>query len=293
MKNKSTVVVLILFGFCLISALFVFLFSLSDMEFTVRDHVALVEVEGTIEDGRDVVRQLKKYKDDASVVAVVLRIESPGGGITPSQEIFEMVRQVRESGKPVVASMGSVAASGGYYIACPADTIVANPGTITGSIGVIIQYPNVDGLLDKIGIRFTTLKAGKFKDALSPYREMTREESDFLQSFVFDAYEQFIHAVASERNLDTARLAEWAEGKVFTGAQAHRLGLVDVLGTYDDAIQLAWTMAGQTGEPNVTRERKRRPSFFELLFEEDAEKAGRALLPSFRSYPVVSYKYGF
>lgn len=293
MKNKSTILILILFGFCFVGALLVFLFSLVDMEFSVGDRVALVEIEGTIEDSRDVVRQLKKYKDDASVVAVVLRIESPGGGITPSQEIFEMVRKVRDAGKPVVASMGSVAASGGYYVACPADSIVANPGTITGSIGVIIQYPNVDALLEKVGIRFTTLKAGKFKDVLSPYRDMTQEESDFLQSFVFDAYDQFIDAVSSERNLDTARLAEWAEGKVFTGAQAYRLGLVDVLGTYDDAIQLAWTMAGQTGEPDVTRERKRRPSFFELLFEEDAENAGRALLPNFRSYPVVSYKYGF
>lgn len=293
MKNKSTIFLLLLLGMCFVGALVVFVISVADLDFSVRDHVALIEVEGTLEDSRDVVRQLKKYRDDGSVCAIVMRVESPGGGITPSQEIYEMAKNVRESGKPLVVSMGSVAASGGYYISCAADSIVANPGTITGSIGVIIQYPNVDQLLDKLGVKFTTIKSGKFKDAISPYRDMTAEESEFMQNFIQDAYGQFLSVVVQERGLDSSKFEEWAEGKIFTGQQAQRLGLVDVLGTYDDAIQMAWKAAGQTGEPRTVRERKRRPTFFETVFDEDAQVAIQSLFPQYQSYPVARYKYGF
>ena len=295
MKNKITWFFLLLLGFCFVGMGIFLVYTFFRPDVSIGQRIALIELEGEIVDARDVVQQFKKYGDDDSVDAIVFRIESPGGGIPPSQEIFDIVRKTRLKGKPVIVSMGSVAASGGYYVACAADTIVANPGTITGSIGVIIQYPNIDGLLDKIGVRFTTIKSGEFKDALSPFRGLAPHESAYLQNFVMNAYGQFVRAVAEERGLDTAYVKQQADGRVFTGEQALELKLVDVLGSYDDAILLAAKRVGLEGDPQTTKERKRRPSVFELLFEEDAAaKIESAMsLPVFKSYPVVSYKYGF
>lgn len=295
MKNKSTVILLGLFLFCFVSMILFMVFKFFKPDVSFGRKVALIELEGTITDSRDIVRQFKKYRDDASIEAIVFRIESPGGGITPSQEIFDIVKKTRASGKPVIVSMGSVAASGGYYVACPADTIVANPGTITGSIGVIIQYPNVDKLLDKVGVKFTTIKSGEFKDAMSPFRDMTKPEETYLQNFVMNAYGQFVLAVATERNLDTAYVRQYADGRVYTGEQALELKLVDVLGTYEDAISIAARKAGIVGAPEVIKEKKYKPSFFDLLFDDDAASKIESVisLPEFKSYPVVSYKYGF
>ncbi|NUM82197.1 signal peptide peptidase SppA [bacterium] len=293
MKNKSTVILLSLFGFCFVSLLIVMLYNLVWPDVSFGRKVALIELDGEIFDSRDIVRQFKKFRDDASVEAIVFRIESPGGGITPSQEIYDIIKKIRAGGKPVIASMGSVAASGGYYVACAADTIVANPGTITGSIGVIIQYPNVDKLLEKVGVKFTTIKSGQFKDALSPYRDMTKNEADYMQNFVMNAYEQFVQMVVLERQLDTAYVRQYADGRVFTGQQAKDLQLVDVLGTYDDAILIAAQRAGIEGEPQVVREKKHKPSLFEMFFDEDAGAKIGSFLPEFKSYPVISYKYGF
>ncbi len=294
MKNRTTVILFLLIGFCFLGILGIMVYAFFKPDVSIGQRVALIELEGEIVDAREIVRQFKKYSDDGDVAAIVLRIESPGGGITPSQEIFDIVKKTRAKGKPVVASMGSVAASGGYYVACPTDTIVANPGTITGSIGVIIQYPNVDRLLDKIGIRITTIKSGEFKDAPSVYRDTTRAESAFLHGFVMDAYEQFVAAVATERRLDTAYVRTLADGRVYTGQQALDKKLVDVLGTYEDAILLAARKGGIEGTPRTVKERKHRPSLFELMFDDEAvSKIESAIsMPVFRSYPVVSYKYG-
>lgn len=295
MKNKSTLILLGFFVFCFVSMILFMVFKFIKPDVSFGRKIALIELEGTIVDSRDIVRQFKKYRDDASVEAIVFRVESPGGGITPSQEIFDMVKKTRAAGKPVIVSMGSVAASGGYYVACPADTIVANPGTITGSIGVIIQYPNVDKLLEKVGVKFTTIKSGQFKDALSPFRDMTKAEENYLQDFVMNAYGQFVSAVATERELDTAYVRQYADGRVFTGEQAKELKLVDVLGTYDDAIMIAAKKAGIVGIPEVVKDKKYKPSFFDLLFDDDAASKIESVisLPEFKSYPVVSYKYGF
>lgn len=295
MKNRSTVILLGFFLFCFVSMILFMVFKFFKPDVSFGRKVALIELEGTIVDSRDIVRQFKKYRDDASVEAIVFRVESPGGGITPSQEIFDIVKKTRDSGKPVIVSMGSVAASGGYYVACPADTIVANPGTITGSIGVIIQYPNVDKLLDKVGVKFTTIKSGQFKDALSPYRDMTKPEEAYLQNFVMNAYEQFVAAVAGERNLDTAYVRQYADGRVYTGEQALELKLVDVLGTYDDAIMIAAKKAGIPGAPETIKEKKYKPSLYDIIFDEDAASKIESVisLPEFKSYPVISYKYGF
>ncbi len=295
MKNRSTVILLGFFLFCFVSMVLFMVFKFFKPEVSFGRKIALIELEGTIVDSRDVVRQFKKYRDDVSVEAIVFRIESPGGGITPSQEIFDIVKKTRAAGKPVIVSMGSVAASGGYYVACPADTIVANPGTITGSIGVIIQYPNVDKLLDKVGVKFTTIKSGQFKDAMSPFRDMTRPEESYLQNFVMNAYGQFVAAVAAERKLDTAYVRQYADGRVYTGEQALELKLVDVLGTYEDAILIAARKAGITGAPEVIKEKKYKPSLYDIIFDDDAASKIESVisLPEFKSYPVVSYKYGF
>ena len=294
MKNRSTWILLLGFLSCFVGLIIYVVYRVAEPDVNFGRRIALIELEGTIVDSRDIVRQFKKYRDDSSVEAIVFRIESPGGGITPSQEIFDIVKKTKAAGKKIIVSMGSVAASGGYYVACPADTIVANPGTITGSIGVIIQFPNVDKLLDKIGVDFTTIKSGAFKDILSPYRPMNPSESEWMQSFVMNAYGQFVRAVADERGLDTAYVQQYADGRVYTGEQALQIKLIDVIGSYDDAIRLAADMAGIEGTPNLVKEKKHKPSFFDLLFEEDAEsKIETALsIPGFKSYPVVSYKYG-
>ncbi len=227
--------------------------------------VALVEVRGPITRGDDTVKQLIRYREDDSVRAVVLRVESPGGAVAPTQEIFDELRKTREAGKVIVASMGSIAASGGYYIACAADSIMANPGTITGSIGVIMEVPSAEGLLEKIGIDWQIVKSGLHKDLGSVSRGMTDEEFELLQAVVDDVYDQFIEAVIRSRPLSREEVVGLADGRIYTGKQALPLGLVDRLGTYQDAIALAGKMAGLPEKPSVVRQRSK--TFFEMLME--------------------------
>lgn len=219
--------------------------------------VALVEVRGTISDPGAVVRQLRKYTEDRSVAAIVLRIESPGGSVAASQEIYRAILRARERGKKVVASMGNVAASGGYYIAVAADTIVANPGTITGSIGVIAEFPNVEKLLEKLGLKVEVLKTGQYKDIGSPLRKMEEEEKKLVQEVLEDAYGQFLKAVSEGRGIPEDSLRPYADGRIFTGRQALALGLVDVLGGYQDAVDLAGRMAGIGPNPPTVGGRRK------------------------------------
>jgi protease-4 len=232
------------------------------------DKVAVVELNGPIYDARSLVRQFKKYGEHKSVKAILFRINSPGGGISPSQEIYNAVKRVRDAGKPVIVSMGTVAASGGYYVALGADTIMANPGTTTGSIGVILEITNLSRLFQKLGIRFDVIKTGQFKDTGSPHRDLTWEDRRFLQGYVNDAFEQFLQVVSEERHMSLSDVRKLADGRVFTGRQAKEYGLVDVLGDFQDAIQLAASMAGIEGEPTLVREVERRRSVYDLLFEE-------------------------
>ena len=229
--------------------------------------VAVIELTGPIYDSRKMVRQFKKFGDHPSVKAIVFRIDSPGGGVAASQEIYEAVRRVREAGKPVVASFGSVAASGGYYVACGADTIVANPGTTTGSIGVIAQFVDLESLLDKIGIRYEVVKSGRFKDTGTMHRPLTPQEKALLQSWVDDAHEQFVEVVERERMLEIGKVRRLADGRVFTGKQAFEEGLVDVLGDYRKAIDVAADMAGLEEDPVVVREPQRHITLLDLLFQ--------------------------
>lgn len=233
-----------------------------------RDRVAVVTIEGVITDAREVIEQLHRYRDLPSVRAVVLRINSPGGAVAPSQEIYQEVQKFRrQTGKPVVASLGSVAASGGYYVAAAADRIVANPGSITGSIGVILQIPNVSGLLQKVGIKTTIIKAGENKDLGSITRDLTDAERRILQGVMDDVHGQFIEAVAQGRRMDRARVEPLADGRIFSGRQALGLGLVDELGDLSDAIDRAGGLVGIPGRPKVIQERRRRSWLWDLLTE--------------------------
>lgn len=245
------------------------------------DRVALVELVGPINSSEGIVRQLKKYKENDSVPAIVLRINSPGGGVAASQEIYQEVLRARDAGKTVVASLSSVAASGGYYVACAADTIMANPGTLTGSIGVILEFPNTEELFQKIGIRFEVVKSGEFKDIGSPVREMTDRERELLQEMIDDTYDQFVGVVAADRELDREEVLQYADGRVFTGRQGVGYGFIDVLGDYEDAIALAAEMAGIRGKPKTIREWRRRATIWDVLLDTFGGAVSRSnLMPS-------------
>lgn len=217
-----------------------------------QEKVAIVRVEGPILDSHGTVEELRTFAEDPTVRAIVMRIDSPGGGVAPSQEIYNAVRRVRkENNKTVVASMGTVAASGGYYIAVATDRILANPGTLTGSIGVIMQMANFQELLEKVGVKNIVVKTGKFKDIGSPFRPMQEEDRRLLQSVMDDVHRQFIDAVADGRSLDSAEVEQLADGRVFTGKQAKSILLVDDIGDLQDAIRLAGELGGIKGDPRI------------------------------------------
>ncbi len=233
------------------------------------DRIALVKLEGLLITAEPVVEELNDYAEDSSVKAIVLRIDSPGGGVVVSQEIYNAVKNARKEGKKVVASMGTVAASGGYYVAAAADKIVANPGTLTGSIGVKMEFANIEKLLEKIGVRGMVVKAGEYKDVGSPFREMSPQEKKLLQDVIDDVHSQFIKAVAEGRNMQEADVRAIADGRIFTGRQALDLKLVDQLGDLADSIKVAGELVGIHGKPKVIEKRKKIP-FFDYLKEESA-----------------------
>ena len=251
---------LVLFGFMLLaySALKSASTGVSlETETTVGARIGIVEAKGTIGeaapagiDSDKIVKLLKKYEKDDDIKAIVLRVDSPGGAVAPSQEIYDAVKRIKAR-KKVVVSMGGMAASGGYYISAPADRIFAEPGTLTGSIGVIFLHFNVRGLLEWAKIEETTLKSGKYKDTLSPFRPIQETDREEIQSISDDVYSQFVQAVAQGRGMPEARVREIAEGRIYTGKRAKELKLVDELGGFDDAIAAAWGLAGQSGEPKV------------------------------------------
>jgi protease-4 len=240
--------------------------------------VAIVELEGLIAETDDLVRELRQHRDNPSVRAVVIRINSPGGVAAPTQEVYDALLRVREAGKPVVASLGAVAASGGYYAAVAADQIYANPGTLTGSIGVIMQLANVDTLLKKVGVDFVVVKAGQFKDIGNPARPMTPEERRVVQSLLEDVHGQFIEAVARGRKLDRSAVVQFADGRVFSGTQALDLRMIDALGGLEDAVNAAAKLANLPTPPPVERPR-RKFSIFDLVRNELGLALPAALLP--------------
>lgn len=227
--------------------------------------VGVIEIHGVIDNDEETIDIIRRFAKAEHIRAVVLRVDSPGGAVTPSQEIYRELLRLRDK-KPLVASLGDVAASGGYYIASACNTIVANPGTITGSIGVIMgTVYNVQGLLEKLGIKGTVIKAGTYKDIGSPIRDMTPEERQILKDMLDDVHRQFIAAVAAGRKMDEAVVRTLADGRVYSGEQAKQLGLVDQLGNFQDAIALAAQEAGIVGEPRLVRAHAPKRSWWRQL----------------------------
>jgi len=226
--------------------------------------VGVIEIEGAIADARDVIENIRQFREDDDIKAIVVRIDSPGGAVGPSQEIYREIRKTIGT-KKVVASMGAVAASGGYYIACAADGIVANPGTITGSIGVIMGYTNFRQLLDKIGMVPVVIKSGPYKDTGSPTREMRDDEQELLQTIVSGIHQQFITAIAEGRKMDRLLVEASADGRVFTGEDAKARGLVDRLGNFEDALEWAGELGGIDGDVVPVYARDKKLSFLRYL----------------------------
>jgi protease-4 len=233
--------------------------------------IGVVPINGIIRDSDIIIAQMIAFRNDRQIKAIILRIDSPGGGVGPSQEIYSETRRTSKT-KKVVASLGSVAASGGYYIASAADSIVANPGTLTGSIGVLMEFVQVEELLKKIGIKMQVIKSGEFKDIGSPNRKMTHEEKQMLLTLLEDIRNQFVTAVSQGRNMPEEAVLELADGRIFSGRQAKGLGLVDSLGNFRDAVSVAKRLAHIKGEVKLVYPRKRRRSFlWDLLFRDLTE----------------------
>jgi protease IV len=230
------------------------------------ERVGVIPIEGIITDSREIIEQINEFSVNNGIRAVVMRIDTPGGSVAPAQEIYGAVQELRKK-KKVVASMGSVAASGGYLIAVAADRIVANPGTITGSISAVMHYANVEELLKKVGVRSSVIKSGKFKDIGSPVRTMTAEEQSLIQGIVDDIYNQFVEIVSENRRIPLSKITRLADGRIFTGRQAKELGLVDELGGLQDAALLAARLSGVKEKPEIVYGMKKKTTFWRYMME--------------------------
>ena len=252
---------------------------------SIGQKVAVVDVTGIISKSDATIKLIHAYRDDPSVKAIVMRIDSPGGSVAPVQEIYTELEKIE---KPIVASMGGSAASGGYYIACAADTILANPGTLTGSIGVIMQFTRMKGLYDKVGLEHQVIKSGQFKDTGSPFRTLTEAEQAVLQATVDDVYNQFVDTIAEARShlLTRTEVIELSDGRIFSGKQALDSKLIDQLGNLPDAIKIAGELGGIEGKPKVLRKEKKTSLFEQLV--------GVKQMPPFDemfSLPGVTFRY--
>lgn len=270
MKKRGILTIALIFG-GLFLALLVFIavlisaFRPDGLGFG-KPSVGVVEITGTIMDSKKTLREIKAFSDDEMIVGVVIRIDSPGGAVAPSQEIFEAVKKLSAK-KPVAVSMGTTAASGGYYIAVGSDMIFANPGTVTGSIGVISQFFNFEEVMDTVNVKVHTVKTGEFKDSGSPFKEFSESDERFFNALIDDIYLQFIEDIAESRKMDLAEVRKLADGRVFTGRQAKELKMIDAIGTIDDAVAYVASQSGVSGEPTVVYPAPERKSLMsELLF---------------------------
>lgn len=272
----------------IVSILFLLVF-VKGFNKNLKPKLAIIKIEGVISSYTDIVKKIGIAKNDDSIKAVVILVDSPGGAVGASQEIYRAIEKLREK-KPVVVSMGNVAASGGYYISAPANVIYANPGTITGSIGVIIQHININGLLNKIGIKMENIKSGKNKDILYPNNELTSEQKKLIEETIKDVYEQFLDAIVKYRPIKKDELRKFADGRVFSGRQALKLKLVDKLGNIQDAIDEARKLAGlEKGSFEVIELKDKRSFLDELLGSEVKVKLNNLLKTYVGIYYLMSF----
>jgi len=261
--KKTHIIIIVVLAVAIILGLIIGLSSKGAM-FVSTGNIGVIEIEGIISSSKRIVRYIKQFTEDPNIQGIIVRVDSPGGGVAASQEIYEELKKCRVQ-KKVVVSMGALAASGGYYVSLPADLIVANPGTITGSIGVIMQFPIFEELMKKIGINYEVIKSKEHKDIGSPFRKMDEKERKLLQDVVTDVYEQFVQATCEARSLPRDSVLKFADGRIITGSQAKKLGLVDTLGSFEDAVKIIGDMLGLP-KPNLIYPQKRL-SLIELLTE--------------------------
>lgn len=294
MTTKKHPILKGLIGLCVALFLFFFVaiffssFMGKESNLSLGEKIGVVPITGVIIDSLDIIDQLHEFKKNNKVKAIVVRIDSPGGGVGPSQEIYEEIKKIKKE-KKVIASIGSLGASGGYYVACACDTIVANSGAITGSIGVIVEYANFEELLDKIGLKGVVLKSGKYKDVMSPIREMTDEEKNLLQAVVDDIHHQFVSAVVYSRHLTKEQGEAIADARIFTGAQAKAFGLVDRLGNFRDAVDIAAKLGGIKGEPELIYPKKKLSFLDYFVGEETLHKWEEVLYFPYRFSYLSSF----
>ena len=252
---------------------------------SIGQKVAVIDITGIITKSDETIKLIHTYRDDPSIKAIVIRIDTPGGSVAPVQEIYSELQKID---KPIVASMGGTAASGGYYVACAADTIMANPGTLTGSIGVIMQFTRMKGLYDKIGLEHQVIKSGEFKDTGSPFRTLTEEEQAVLQATVDDVHTQFVDTIFEARkdHLSRAELAALADGRIFSGQQAFALKLLDRIGNLPEAVELAGELANIEGQPKIVRKEKKTSLLEQLLGVKQP-----TVLDEMFSLPGVTFRY--
>ncbi len=232
---------------------------------TSSSQIGVLDVSGMVSNERLIIRQIDNFRDTKSVKAIVLRIDSPGGAVGSSQEIYHELKKLAQE-KPLIVSFGTVAASGGYYLAMAGEWIFANPGTITGSIGVVMSFPDYQELMGKVGIRSEVVKSGPYKDLGSATRDMTADERDLLQEMIGDVHLQFVEAVSEGRNIPVAELAPYVDGRIFTGRQALKIGLIDELGSFNDAVDHAAQRAGLGDEPDLVYPPPARQDFLQRYF---------------------------
>ena len=229
-------------------------------------NIGIVDIEGTILESREIVETLNDFNKNNDINGIIVRINSPGGAVAPSQEIFEAVNKISlEDKKPIIASISSTGASGGYYIAIGADKIMANSGSIVGSIGVIISFPIAKSLLDKVGLKFETFASGEYKDSGSPYRDVNLNDQDYFKEIVNDMHNQFITEVSKQRNISIKKIEALANGKIYTGKMAYENNLIDTLGTFEDALILTKNMSNIKGEINLIYPDKDEPFLYDLI----------------------------
>lgn len=270
----------------IITIAFNLFFKSSDL--SISNKIGVIHIEGIISDPEPVLSQLVEFRDDRRIKAIILRIDSPGGGVGASQEIYSEVRKTNRT-KKVIVSLGGTAASGGYYIASAGDKIVASPGTLTGSIGVIMEFIQIQELFKKIGVNLEVLKSGEYKDIGSPYRELTEKDRGLLIDLISDIQEQFINAVAKGRNMPVEKVREIADGRILTGAMAKDLGLVDQLGNFRDAVDLAKNMAGIKGEADLVLPKKKGIRIWDLIFQQATKAINSAVNDNLT--PQIEYRW--
>jgi len=227
--------------------------------------LGLIEIKGIIENPDEIIKDINFFKNNPQFKGILVRIDSPGGSVGASQEIYTALKDFKKEGKKIVVSMGNIAASGGYYVALPADVIVANPGTITGSIGVILEYPVIEELMKKIGIKMEVIKSSEFKDIASPFRSPKDREKKVLREVIMDIYNQFVKRVAEERNIPEKKVEELADGRIFSGRMAKELGLVDTLGNMEDARKILAKICKVKKDTPLFKIKKKKPILKELL----------------------------